>query len=71
MAAGELELLRLDVDAEELDARVLLTEYRQHRAHAAADLEQPGPGLEHGAVADEPVSPVLGLLDEPPCSRVP
>ena len=47
------------------DARELLSEHGQDRAGAAADLEQPRPGRELGAVADQPLAPVLGLLDEP------
>ena len=65
VAAGELELLRLDVDARQADTRELLSEHRQDRAHAAADLEQARAGLELCAVADQPVAPVLSLLHEP------
>jgi hypothetical protein len=61
--AGEVELLRLDVDAGQADARELLSEHREHCTDAAADLEQACPGLELGAVADQPVPPVLRLLD--------
>ena len=61
----EVELLLLDVDAEELDTRELLSEHCEHRADARADLEQPRARLELGAVADQPVPPVLGLLDKP------
>jgi hypothetical protein len=61
----ELELLRLDVDAEQLHAPVLLPKHREHGADTAAHLEQPRPGLERSAVADQPMAPVLCLLDEP------
>ena len=63
--ASEVELLRLDVDAEQPNARELLPEHREHRAHARADLEQPRPRLELRPVPDQPVPPVLGLLHEP------
>jgi hypothetical protein len=49
----------------EADAVELLPEHRQHGAHSAADLEQPRPRLERRAVGDQPVPPVLRLLDEP------
>jgi hypothetical protein len=62
---GELELLRLDVDARQADARKFLPEHRQYRTRAGADLEQPRPGLELSAVSDQPVAPVLRLLHEP------
>src|SRR5437016_60198 len=39
VAPGELELLRLDVDAVEADTGELLPEDRQHCADAAPDLE--------------------------------
>jgi len=68
---SEVELLLLDVDAEQLDARVLLTKHRQDCADATADLEQTCPRLELGAVADQPVPPVLSLLDEPLLLRRP
>ena len=65
----ELELLRLDVDAEQSHARELLPEHRQHRSHAAADLEQSRPGLElacrresAGAASARPVDEALLLL---------
>jgi hypothetical protein len=63
--AGEIKLLSLDIDAEESNTREFLSEDRQDRADSAADLEQACSGLELGAVADQPVSPVLCLLDEP------
>jgi hypothetical protein len=63
--AGERELLRLDVDAVELDAGELLSEHGEHRTHPATDLEQTGAGRERGAVGDQPVTPVLRLRDEP------
>jgi hypothetical protein len=65
MSAGELELLLLDVHADEADAREFLPEDRQDGAHSAAHLEHTCPRLELRAVADQPVSPVLSLLDEP------
>src|ERR671914_1848289 len=64
MSAGELQLLRLDVDAGQADARELLPEHGQDGADAATDLEQARPRLELRAVADQPVPPVLRLLDE-------
>jgi hypothetical protein len=39
VAASELELFRLDVDADELNARELLAEDRQDSAYAATNLE--------------------------------
>ena len=65
MTAGVLELLRLDVDAGEIEAGEFLPEHRQDSAHAGTDLEQACAGLELGAVSDQPVPPVLRLLDEP------
>jgi hypothetical protein len=64
MAAGELELLLLDVHADEVDVREFLPEDRQDCADSAADLQEACAWLEVGAVVDEPVSPVLGLLNE-------
>jgi hypothetical protein len=58
------ELLRLDVDAVEADARELLAEHRQHRADAAPDLQEPRSRLERRAVGDQAVAPVLRLLHE-------
>jgi hypothetical protein len=46
-------------------ARKFLSEDRQDGADSAAHLEQACPRLELSAVADQPVTPVLGLLDEP------
>ena len=54
--AGVVELLRLDVDSRQADAGELLSQYRQHCAHAAPDLEQARSGLELRAVADQPVA---------------
>src|SRR4029453_3120182 len=65
MSVRELELLLLDVDADKADAREFLPEDRQDGADSAAHLEQACPRLELSAVADQPVAPVLGLLDEP------
>ena len=62
--AGERELRRLDVDPVQDDPRELLAEHRKHRADTAADLEQPRPRLQRGAVRDQTVAPVLRLLDE-------
>src|SRR6266581_2535905 len=67
----EVELLLLNVDAEQLDTRVLLSQYRQNCADAAADLEQTCSRLERGAVANQPVPPVLSLLHEPLLLRRP
>lgn len=64
MPARVVELRGLDVDPVETDAGELLSQHGQHGAHAAADLEEPRPGLEGRAVRDEPVPPVLCLLDE-------
>ena len=63
--ARVVELLRLDVDSRQADAGELLSQYRQHSAHAGPDLEQARSGLELRAVADQPVAPVLRLLHEP------
>ena len=60
--AGEGELLRLDVDAEQPNTRELLPEHREHRAHAAADLEQARPRRQLRAVADQPMPPMLSLF---------
>ena len=65
MAAGELELSRLDVNAGESNAREFLPEDGEYRADSAADLEQARPGVEPGSVADQAVSPMLCLLDQP------
>ena len=65
MAAGELELSRLDVDAGKPNAREFLPEDGEYRADSAADVEQARPGVEPGSVADQAVSPVLCLLDQP------
>ncbi len=64
MLARELELLLLDVDADEADPREFLPQYGEDGADAAADLEEAGTRLELGAVADQPVSPMLRLLDK-------
>jgi hypothetical protein len=60
-----IRLFLFDVDADEPDVRESLTEHREDGADSAADLEQASSALERGAVADQPISPVLGLLDEP------
>jgi hypothetical protein len=65
VSAGEFKLFRLDVDAEESDVRKFLTEDRKDGADSAADLEQPGSTLEIYAVAYQPLSQMLCLLDEP------
>ena len=65
VAAGEVELTRFDVNAGESNAREFLPEDREYRADSAADLEQARPGVEPGSVADQAVSPVLRLLDQP------
>jgi hypothetical protein len=62
--ARELELLLLDVDADEADPREFLPQDGEDGADAATDLEETGTRLELGAVADQPVSPVLRLLDK-------
>ena len=62
---GEFELLLFDVDTEQLDTWVVLPEHRQNCADAAADLEQTRSRLEAGAVGNEAVTPVLGLLHKP------
>src|SRR2546429_2339364 len=71
MSPSEVELLLLDVDAEQLDTRVLLSQYRQDCADATADLEQTCSRLEFRAVANQSVTPVLGLFDEPLLLRRP
>ena len=48
-----------------LDSGEFLSENRQHRAYAGPDLEQARPRLELRAGADQPVAPVLRLLNEP------
>src|SRR5262249_38964845 len=63
--AGELELHRLDVDADQMDARELLPKHGQYCADAASDLQQARPGGELGAVCNQPVPPMLCLLHEP------
>jgi hypothetical protein len=63
--AGEVELLRLDVDADEADARKFLPEHCQHGTCAAADLEEARSRLELRAVSDQTMPPVLRLLHEP------
>jgi hypothetical protein len=65
MAAGEFELLGLDVHADQVDVRKLLPEDCEDGADSAADLEEPRTRLEVRAVADQPVSPMFGLLDKP------
>jgi hypothetical protein len=64
VAAGEVELLRFDVDSREDDPRKLLAEDSEHRTDAAPDLEQPRARRKRSAVGDQPVTPVLRLLDE-------
>jgi hypothetical protein len=59
--ACELELLRLDVHTREGDTGKLLPKHRHHGTDAAADLEQPRPGLERGSVHDQVLPPVLRL----------
>jgi hypothetical protein len=61
----KVKLLLLDVDAVELDTWELLSEHCEDCADPGADLDQPRARLELGAVADQPVPPVLGLLHEP------
>jgi catechol 2,3-dioxygenase-like lactoylglutathione lyase family enzyme len=65
MAARELELCRLDVDADETQTGKLLSEHGQHRADATSDFEQACTGAELRAIRDQAMAPVLGLLDEP------
>ena len=65
VTAGEVELPRLAVDAEQAEPRKFLSEHRQYCTHSAADLEQARSGRELRAVGDQPVPPVLRLLDEP------
>src|SRR5438093_8427301 len=71
VAPSEVELLLFDVDAEQLDTRILLSQYRQDCADPTADLEQTCSRLELGAVANQSVPPVLGLLHEPLLLRRP
>jgi hypothetical protein len=65
VSACEFELLLLDVNAEKSDVRELLAEDRQDGADSAANLEQARSAPQLSAVADQPLSPVLRLLDEP------
>ena len=60
-----LELLRLDVDAGEAQTGELLPEHGEHGPDAAAQLEEARPGLERRPVDDQPLAPVLRLLDQP------
>jgi hypothetical protein len=62
--AGEIELLLLDVDADEADAWEFLPQDCEDSADSAAELEEACTRLEVGAVADQSVSPVLRLLDK-------
>src|SRR5439155_21483542 len=71
VSPSEVELLLLDVDAEQLDTRVLLSQHRQNCADATADLEQTCSRVEPRAVANQPVPPVLSLLPEPLLLRRP
>ena len=61
----KVELLLLDVNAVELDTGELLSEHCEDCADAGADLDQARARLELGAVANQPVPPVLGLRHEP------
>jgi hypothetical protein len=63
VSASEFELFLLNVDAEESDVREFLTEDREDGADSTADLEQPCSTLGLCAVADQPLSPMLCLLD--------
>jgi hypothetical protein len=65
MLVRELELLRFNVHAGEVDAREFLSKDRQHRTDSAAHLEETCSRLELRAVTDQAVAPVLGLIDEP------
>src|SRR5215213_5488640 len=65
MPARERELLRLAVDAGKAHAGKLLAQHGEHSARAAADLEEPRSPRECRPVTDEPLSPVLGLRNEP------
>ena len=65
MAAREVELLRLDVDPEQLQPGKFLAQHRQHGADTATDLEHPRPGFQLRAIANHPLPPVLGLRDQP------
>src|ERR671923_1665688 len=65
MLARERELPPLTVDAEEPDARELLAEHREHRARPTADLEEARSRGQGRSIADEPLSPMLRLRDEP------
>jgi hypothetical protein len=60
----ECELPCLDIDAREMDAGEFLAEHRHHGTHAAADLQQPGPGLERRSVPDQVVPPVFRLRNQ-------
>jgi hypothetical protein len=64
VSAGVVELFWLDVDAVQTHARKFVAEDCEHCADAAADLEQTRARRERRAVGDQPVSPVLRLLDQ-------
>lgn len=61
----ELQLRRFDVHACELHAWELLPENAEHRADAAADVEEARARRQLRPVGDQAMPPVLGLLDEP------
>src|SRR4051812_44155760 len=61
MAPRKLELLPLNVHTGQLNAGELLPEHRQDSTDPTTHLEQACPWLELRAIADQAVSPVLGL----------
>jgi hypothetical protein len=65
MFAGEFELLLLNVYADEVDGREFLPKDGQDRTDSAADFEEACTRRQVRAVSDQPVSPVLSLLDKP------
>src|SRR2546429_9828148 len=65
VSPSEVELLLLDVDAEQPDTRVLLSQHRQNCADATAALKQTCSRVEPRAVANQPVPPVLSWFHQP------
>ena len=61
----KVKLLRLDINAVELDTGELLSEHCKDCADPGTDLDQTRARLELAALADQSMPPVLGLLHEP------
>ena len=64
MTAGGGDLLRVEVDAAEPRFGVGLSDLAEHRAHAAADLQQVFAGMELQVVGQQ-IPQQIGLLHEP------